>query len=212
MNEITEEDQRVELDWIWHSILIFFIGKLILRLGGRKSISQMTITQTIVMIGIGSLLIKPVSGKGLVVTFGAAFVITLLMIATEYLEVKIDLWETIFTGKAVNVIENGKPNIRNLSKLRMSIDRLETRLRQDGISSIADVQHGTIEVSGQLGYELVESKKPLTKEDLAVLMNEISHIKQALGVNTQFQASQNRQKNIFTEINTKKYEGNKNEP
>ena len=40
---------------IWKTIVIFLAGKFILRLGGRKSISQMTITQTIVMVGIGSL-------------------------------------------------------------------------------------------------------------------------------------------------------------
>lgn len=31
----------MELDWIWKSILIFFVGTFILRIGGRKSISQM---------------------------------------------------------------------------------------------------------------------------------------------------------------------------
>ncbi|WP_291299959.1 YetF domain-containing protein [Desulfosporosinus sp. BICA1-9] len=38
-------------------------------------------------------------------------------------------------------------------------------MRQVGISSIEDVQYGTIEVSGQLGYSLKDNKKPLTKED-----------------------------------------------
>ncbi|MVX65364.1 DUF421 domain-containing protein [Clostridium chromiireducens] len=46
----------------------------------------------------------------------------------------------------------------------MTIDRLETRLRQAGISStissINDVKYVTIEVSGQLGYELKYDKEP----------------------------------------------------
>lgn len=46
---------------IWKTIVIFFVGKLVLRMGGRKTISQMTITQTIVMVGIGSLLIQPIA-------------------------------------------------------------------------------------------------------------------------------------------------------
>lgn len=57
-------------------------------MGGRKSISQMTTSQTIVMIGLGALLIQPVSGKGLLVTFLAAGILTILMIITEYLEIK----------------------------------------------------------------------------------------------------------------------------
>jgi len=91
------------------------------------------------MIGLGSLLIQPVSGKGLLVTFLAAGILTILMIITEYLEIKIDFIETIFSGKAVIVIENSKPNSKNLKKLRMSIDRLQTRLRQSGIFNVISI-------------------------------------------------------------------------
>lgn len=200
----------MELNWIWQAILIFLVGTLILRIGGRKSISQMTISQTIVMIGLGSLLIQPVSGKGLLITFLVALILTILMMIFEYLEVKVDFLETLFTGKAVVVIENGKPNITNLRKLRLSIDRLETRLRQAGISSIDDVKHATIEVSGQLGYELKDNKKPLTQEDFMKLMSEIAQVKTMVGNNMNGQL--NQKNNIFDEISKEKYEGNKNEP
>lgn len=202
----------MELNWIWQSILIFIVGTFILRIGGRKSISQMTISQTIVMIGLGSLLIQPVTGNGLLITFLAAIIMTVLMIITEFLEVKVDFLETLFSGKAVIVIENGKLNLKNLKKLRLSVYKLETRLRQASISSIEDIQNATIEVSGQLGYELKDSKKPLTKEDLITLMSEISELKMLIGKNTNTQINQNKENNIFEEIKNQKFEGNKNEP
>ncbi|MBP1925181.1 uncharacterized membrane protein YcaP (DUF421 family) [Sedimentibacter acidaminivorans] len=210
---IWDKIANIELHWFWDTIIIFIIGKFVLRLGGRKSISQMTITQTIVMVGIGSLLIQPLSGNNLVITLIISLLFTFLMIGTEYLEVKIDLWETFFTGKSVMVIENGEPKINNLKKLRMSIDRLETRLRQSGISSIKDVKYGTIEVSGQLGYELMENKKPMTKEDYNNIINEINQIKLFVGINDNKRPlSLNNNNDIFEEINSKKYEGNKKEP
>lgn len=198
-----------KLNWVWQTILIFYVGRITLRLGGRKSISQMTITQVIVMIGIGSLLIQPVAGENLLTTFGVAFLITALMIITEYLEMKFDFLETLSTGKSIMVIENGNINIKNLKKLRMSVDRLETRLRQSGISSIDDIKYATIEVSGQVGYELKDNKKPLTKEDYLSLMNEISLMKNTLNLYINSQSNQGN--NIFEEIKNKKYEG-KNEP
>lgn len=201
----------MEFDWIWESTLIFFVGKFILRFGGRKSIAQITITQTIVMIGIGSLLIKPVSDYGLLITFLVSTLIVLLMVISEYLEVKFDIWETIFTGKAVKVVENGEPNLKNLKKLRMSVDRLETRLRQSGIPSIKDVKFGTIEVSGQLGYELNEDKKPLTKADVASLFDDIAAIKRRLNIQTMEKENVTTPNNIFEELNNKSFEGN-NEP
>lgn len=200
----------MDLNWIWQAILIFIVGTFILRVGGRKSISQMTISQTIVMIGLGSLLIQPVSGKGLLITFLIALILTVLMIITEYLEIKVDFLETLFSGKAVIVVENGKPNIENLKKLRMSIDRLETRLRQAGIYSIEDVKYATIEVSGQLGYELKDNKKPITQEDFIKLMSEVSQMKTMIINNTT--PKLNEKNNIFQEINSEKFEGNKNEP
>ncbi|KZL91406.1 YetF domain-containing protein [Clostridium magnum] len=134
------------------------------------------------------------------------------MIITEYLEIKIDFLETLFPGKVVIVIQNGAPNINNLGKLRLSIDRLETRLRQAGISSIEDVKYATIEVSGQLGYELKDNKKPLTKEDFMTLMAEISQMKEMIGDNIKPQGNKNEQNNIFQEISSRKFEGNKKEP
>ncbi len=202
----------MDLNWIWKATLIFIVGTFILRIGGRKSITQMTISQTIVMIGLGSLLIEPVAGKGLLITFLAALVLTLLMMITEFLEVKVDFLETLFTGKAVIVIENGTPNIKNLRKIRMSIDKLETRLRQAGISSIEDVKYATIEVSGQLGYELIDSKKPLTQEDMVRIMKELSQVKAMLDNNMKSKQNQNPKNNIFDEIKNEKFEGNKREP
>lgn len=202
----------MDINWIWQTILIFFVGTLILRIGGRKSISQMTISQTVVMIGLGSLLIQPITGNGLFITFLAAFILSILMIITEYLEIKVDFLESLFTGKAVIIIQNGTPNIKNLKKLRLSIDKLETRLRQVGISSINDVKYATLEVSGQIGYELKENKKLITKEDFNILMTEISQIKEVLGNYNKPIANKDNGNNIFEEIINNKFEGNKKEP
>ena len=200
-----------DYSWIWETILIFYVGRILLRFAGRKSISQMTITQVIVMVGIGSLLIQPLADKNVFVTLAIGLLFTFLMVMTEYLEMKFDFLETISTGKAKIVIENGQINQRNLKKLRMSVDRLETRLRQSGISSIEDVKHATIEVSGQIGYELHDSKKPVTKEEYNLLLYELSEIKRLLGGNESIPPIANENKNLFEEIKTKNHEG-RNEP
>ncbi|WP_271812475.1 DUF421 domain-containing protein [Clostridium beijerinckii] len=199
----------MEFNWIWQSILVFFVGTFILRLGGRKSISQMTISQTVVMIGLGSLLVQPITGNGLFITFLAALLLSCLMVLMEHLEIKVDFLETLFSGKAVIVIENGKPNIANMRKLRLTIDRLETRLRQAGISSIDDVKYATIEVSGQIGYELKDDKKPLTKEDFRIL---ISEMKKVIEFNMMNKDKTSGKSNIFQEVSSKEFEGNKREP
>ncbi len=183
----------MDLNLIWQTVLIFLIGTIILRVSGRKSISQMTIPQTVIMIGIGSLLIQPVTGRGLWPTFGVAAILVLSLIITEYVQVKLDKAETVFSGKAVTVIENGILNEKNLRNLRLPVDKLEARLRQTGITAINDVQFATIESSGQLGYTLKEAKQPATKEDI---QNLIQFIQSGVLNQSNHAIPQN---NIFTE-------------
>jgi len=165
----------MDFNLIWQTLVIFAIGTIILRISGRKSISQMTIPQTVIMIAVGSLLIQPVTGNGLWPTLGVASILVLSLIATEYIQMKFDGAETVISGKAVPVIENGILIEKNLKKLRLSVDKLEARLRQSGIMAIDDVQFATLEISGQLGYTLKEGKQPATKEDIQKLIQLIQN-------------------------------------
>ncbi len=186
----------MDLNLIWQTLLIFIVGTIYLRISGRKTISQMTIPQTVIMIAIGTLLIQPVSGRGLWATFGIAGILVLSLILTEYIQLKFDKAETAISGKAVPVIQNGVSIENNLAKLRLTVDKLEERLRQVGITSINDVQYATIESNGQLGYTLKPQKQPATKEDI---QNLIMIIQNGQPLNTQ----NSTQDNIFTETLSK---------
>lgn len=148
----------LDVNLIWKSMLIIVVGILLIRFSGRRSISQMTISQTVIMISIGTLLIQPVSGKNIWNTFAIAAILIITLIIIEFIQMKWGFTETIFTGRSKVVIENGILNVKNLKKMRLSVDKLEMRLRQSGIENIKDVQWATIEPSGQLGYLLIDKK------------------------------------------------------
>lgn len=59
----------MDFNLIWKSILIIVVGILLIRFSGRRSISQMTISQTVIMISIGTLLIQPIANKSVWTTF-----------------------------------------------------------------------------------------------------------------------------------------------
>lgn len=204
------------MDWIWKTIVIYFAGTFILRLGGRKSIGQMNASEVIVVLGIGTLFVQPIVNEDLAIAFGSSLILIILMIALEYLETKIDFVEDLLEGKAVIVIENGKPNLKNLKRLRMTVDLLEAKLRQYGISSIEDVKYATIESTGQLGYELMDSKKLATKEDINILIKEVLQIKDRLQEVEKLEINtippSDKENNIFEEVKYKRFEGNKKEP
>lgn len=53
----------------------------------------------------------------------------------------------------------------------MTVDHLETRLRQNGVSNISDVKFATLEPNGQVGYELKQHAKPVTSVELERILN-----------------------------------------
>ncbi|MBY7144940.1 DUF421 domain-containing protein [Virgibacillus sp. NKC19-3] len=208
----------MEFAWIWKAVIIILGGTLLLRFAGRKSISQMTLAQTAIMVGIGSLLIQPVAGENIWVTLGVGAILVLTLIVMEFLQIKWDFFENIITGKSKVLIENGTLHEKNLRKLRLTVDQLEMNLRQENIARISDVQWATLEPNGQIGYALKPEAQAATKKDLQQLetiQQTLDQIMQHLGmINTNNQANNqplppDQQEDLFAEVKRKQH---KNSP
>ncbi|MED3552037.1 DUF421 domain-containing protein [Cytobacillus praedii] len=158
------------MNFVWQSVLMFLAGVLLLRIAGRKSISQMTLAQTVVMISIGTIIIQPIAETSVWKSIIASVIFIGSLILLEFLQLKFNFIEKFITGKSKIVIQNGKIEKTNLRKLRLTADQLELRLRTNGITKISDVKMATLEPNGQLGYELMDDAKPLTVGEFKNLM------------------------------------------
>ncbi|MBT2623940.1 DUF421 domain-containing protein [Bacillus sp. HU-1818] len=187
------------MNFAWEALILIVSGIILLRISGRKSIAQMTLAQTVVMISIGTLIVQPIVETSLWKTLIAAIIFTVALVLMEWFQVKANWVEKFLTGKAKLVIEDGQLNIDNLRKMRLTVDQLEMRLRLHGISNINNVKNATLEANGQLGYELKDDAKPLTVGDFKKLFNpsNFNPINQ-----------QNNQNNIFEEINREQTQQN----
>ncbi|MCM3584834.1 DUF421 domain-containing protein [Mesobacillus maritimus] len=190
----------MELSFIWKSFLLIVSGILLLRIAGRKSISQMTLAQTIVMISIGTIIVQPIVEKSVTKAIVGASIFVASIIIIEYLETKFNIFERFITGKSKIVIENGTLKVGQLKKLRLTVDQLEMRLRNQGISNMEDIKTATIEANGLLGYELKDDAKPLTVGEFKRLLN--SYLPSLQNMEQQSKQTSSPQKeNIFDEIN-----------
>jgi uncharacterized membrane protein YcaP (DUF421 family) len=188
------------VNFIWYSFILILAGILLLRLAGRKSISQMTLAQTVVMISIGTIIVQPIVEKSVMKAIVASAIFVISLIILEYFELKSNTFEKFITGKSKIVINNGTLNIQNLKKLRLTVDQLEMRLRNQGISNIEDVKTATIEPNGLLGYELQDDAKPLTIGEFKKLMNTyFSEVPTEAAI----QMEKSHKPNIFQEIEGK---------
>ncbi|MCA1031258.1 DUF421 domain-containing protein [Bacillus timonensis] len=176
------------MNFVWDAIIMVLVGIFLLRIAGRKSISQMTVAQTVIMISIGSIIIQPIVETSVVRTIIAASIFIGFLVLMEYLQVKFNSFERFLTGESVEVINNGEIVAPNLKKLRFTVDQLEMRLRQQGIKNIQDVKIATLEPNGQLGYELMRHAQPVTIGDLEkMLANFVVPVQQQQGSDPLFQ-------------------------
>lgn len=192
----------MELDFIWKAVVISFGGVLILRIAGRKSISQLTVAQTAMMIAVGSLIIQPVSDKNIWITMLITLILVLALIFIEFIAIKSSNIEKFFYGSPKIVVENGNINVETLKKLRLTVNMLELRIRQQGVQNISDLQWATIEANGQLGYMLKPEKQFATKEDIQLI---VSLIRENIDNNNIRNSSieSGEDFNLFTEIKKK---------
>ncbi|WP_246050090.1 DUF421 domain-containing protein [Aquibacillus sediminis] len=196
----------LDLHFIWKAIIVVLGGVLILRLAGRKSISQLTVAQTVMMIAVGSLIIQPVGDRNIWITMAITFLMVITLLFIEYIVIKSDTIETLIYGKSLLVVEDGQIIESNLKKLRLTVDMLEVRLRQQNIQSISDLQWATIESNGQLGYMLKPDKNYATKEDINMLKSLIELNLSNLPTETEATKNQTTgSDDIFNEIKNRKH-------
>lgn len=166
------------MDWdlLWKAVIIVIGGTILLRFAGRKSISQMTLAQTVIMIGIGSLLIQPIAGENIWSTLLVGLFLVLTLIVMEYIQIKGDFFEKFLTGRAKVLIENGVIQEKNLKKIRLTVDQLEMNLRQQSVQRIDDVQWATLESNGRVAMFLKEDAQPVTKKEFKQLSRMLEQV------------------------------------
>lgn len=174
------------MNYIWESVAILFTGFCLLRIAGKKTVAQMSGLETITILAIASTTGHAISETGLIKTILSLCSLVALLMLIQFLTIKSHIIKRVFIGKATPVIQDGKIITNNLKKLRMSTDQLEARLRENGISFITDVKTASIEITGQLGYELMKHAKPVTLGDLEKTLDQLQqNILQQFRVNEQ---------------------------
>ena len=89
-----------------------------------------------------------------------------LQIAISYLSTKNELFKKFISGYPTILIEKGKLNIKNLSRLRITTTDLLEQLRIQGCPSISNVEYAIMESNGQLSVIQKAENIPLTPKDM----------------------------------------------
>lgn len=143
---------------------------LITRMVGKSQVGQLTISDWVNGIVIGSiaaaLAVDLKTGAGYYVF--SLFIFTVLTIAAQWFGLKYRPAHKMLNDEPTVVVHNGKILERNMERMRYTVDDLTSQLRQKNAFNIADVEFAIAEPNGELSVLLKSQKAPLTPADLNI--------------------------------------------
>lgn len=152
-------------NWI-QAIIYIITAMILLRLGGKKAIAQMTPSEVAIFIGIGTVLVHPLKSDSSLISIYNGSLIIAGVIIVSLLQLWIPKTKRWIMGEPLLLISNGEVLNRNLRKARIPEDELKMKLRIKKVSDISNVKSATLEVSGDLGIELYPDQSFATKKDI----------------------------------------------
>ena len=146
---------------IYISLLIAF------RIMGKAELSKVSTFQMVVLFMIAELAAIPIDSPSASLINGITAIVTLLFLEVlfSFLSIKSSKLKQLLNGKPTVLIDEGKINVKEMRRLRISIDDLLEQLRIEDCPSISDVAYAVMEPNGELSVI-----KTLPPEDLPIII------------------------------------------
>ena len=130
---------------------MYFFIIFVYRLMGKKEVGQLSIVDLIVSILIAELIALSIqTEKSIFISIVPILVLVGVQILISFITLKSSKIRYVLDGKPTVIINDGKIDIREMSKLRYSLDDLLIQLRLQGINSIDEVKYAILENNGEL--------------------------------------------------------------
>ena len=133
------------------AVIVYFVLILFVRLGKKRFFGQATAFDVVLVIMIGSLASRAVSGTApFVATLAATFIFIVVHWLISYFSESSPTLSFLVKGHDTRLIKNGRVDRKALREAHMSTDDLAEDLRQQGIATHEQVKEARLERSGRL--------------------------------------------------------------
>ena len=141
------------------TIILYLLVLFTIRIMGKSELSKMSPFQLVVIFMIAELAAIPIEASEASLINGAIgiFTLTFLQVLISTISIKSERFKNFINGKPSILIENGEINEKELKNLRISLNDLMEQLRLGNAPALSEVE-----------FAVMESKKPLTAEDLSI--------------------------------------------
>ena len=155
---------------VLRSIASFILLIIMTRILGRKALSQMTFFDFAVVITFGSVAANIGIGQdnSFLTAITVLITIGLLGLLSGFLHIKSFRFRKLINSEPLVIIKDGAIIDVNMHRARVTINELNSMLRDKNIFNITDVHYAVLENSGSLSVLPKADRKPLTPKDMQI--------------------------------------------
>ena len=155
----------------FRSIILYIIVLIVMRLMGKREISQLQPFELAISIMIADLASVPMSDIGIPIFNGIIPICGLLLmhLLISMLNMKSLKAREIICGKPTILVYRGKIDEKALKKERFTINELQEQLRINNVINLGDVEFAILETSGQITVIKKPEKRNAIPQDFNIV-------------------------------------------
>lgn len=156
------------LTTVYRTTILYFFLIFIMRLMGKRQIGQLQPGELVITILISEIAALPMQDNNIPMhqAIVPVAVLAILEIIISRISLKSIKFRSLLQGHSLIVISNGQIDIKQMKRLRYSMDDLLESLRQKDVFNINDVQYAIVETDGTLSVLLKPEKRTASVNDV----------------------------------------------
>ena len=151
-------------------IIVYVLIIFSMRLMGKRQVGELQTTELVITILLSEIAAIPIQDKEypLLEAVGAVFLLSSLEVFSSALSIKSNRFRRMVQGNSLIVIRNGKVDLEQLKKLRVSLDDLLEGLRCKNVFDLSEVQYAILETNGEISVMLKPECRTVTAKMLNI--------------------------------------------
>jgi uncharacterized membrane protein YcaP (DUF421 family) len=156
------------MEIVLRSVAVFAFLWFVMRVIGKKELTQLSAFELVLLIVIGDLVQQGVTQEDMSVTGAvlATGTIALLVVAMSYVGFRWNRSIRVIEGMPVIVVSDGRMLTEAMRNERLTEEEVVGEARQQGIGDIADIRYGVLEPDGRFSFVRRDEERTSAEKDL----------------------------------------------
>ncbi|MEW9123566.1 MAG: DUF421 domain-containing protein [Thermotaleaceae bacterium] len=153
------------------TLILYIVVLISMRLMGKGEVAEMQPFELVIMLMIAELAALPMGDTGIPLMNGVIAIATLVFaqVTISIINLKSETARRFICGRPSILIDKGKINEKELTRLRISLNDLIEQVRAKDYPNVADVEFAILETNGDLSVIPKTNKRNVTLEDLNIV-------------------------------------------